>query len=101
MASNTVTRGTTELCDFPNSFYFWDEDDGIVNGYITATFHLLLTTDKHCSERACDITIAAKANLILIAPNSVAVQIDLLFENLKIFYRQPSYPNQTHNSVST
>ena len=49
---------TTELCDFPNSFYFWDEDDGIANGYITATIHLLLTTDRHRSERACDIKIA-------------------------------------------
>ena len=49
---------TTELCDFPNSFYFWDEDDGIAKGYITATIHLLLTTDRHRSERAYDITIA-------------------------------------------
>ena len=49
---------TTELCDFPNSFYFLDEDDGIAKGYITATIHLLLTTDRDCSERAYDITIA-------------------------------------------
>ena len=49
---------TTELCDFPHSFYFWDEDDGITKGYITATTHLLLTTDRDCSERAYDITIA-------------------------------------------
>ena len=49
---------TTELCDFPNSFYFWDEDDGITKGYITATTHLLLTTDRDCSNRAYDITIA-------------------------------------------
>ena len=48
---------TTELCDFPHSFYFWDEDDGIAKGYITATTHLLLTTDRDCSERAYDITI--------------------------------------------
>ena len=56
MASNN-NGATTELCDFPNSFYFWDEDDGIANGYITATIHLLLTTDRHRSERAYDITI--------------------------------------------
>ena len=49
---------TTELCDYPNSFYFWDEDDGITKCYITATTHLLLTTDRDCSERAYDITIA-------------------------------------------
>jgi hypothetical protein len=46
------------LCDFPNSFYFWDEDNGIAKGYITATIHLLLTTDRDCSERAYDITVA-------------------------------------------
>ena len=49
---------TTELCDFPHSFYFWDEDDGITKGYITATTHLLLTIDRDCSDRAYDITIA-------------------------------------------
>ena len=49
---------TTELCDFPHSFYFWDEDDGITKGYITETTHLMLTTDRDCSDRAYDITIA-------------------------------------------
>ena len=49
---------TKELVDLANSFYFWDEDNGITKGYITATIHLLLITDKDCSERAYDITIA-------------------------------------------
>ena len=57
MASNK-NGATTELCDYPNSIFIWDEDDGIANGYITATIHLLLTTDRYCSERAYDITIA-------------------------------------------
>ena len=74
---------TTELCDFPNSFYFWDKDNGIAKGYIKATIHLLLTTDRDCSERAYDITIADLRELIFMAPNSMAVQIDLLFGNSK------------------
>ena len=49
---------TRELFNFPNSFYLWDKDDGIANGYITATNYLLQTTDRDCSDRAYDITIA-------------------------------------------
>ncbi len=54
----TLERGYYRVVWFPAFIYFWDEDDCIAKGYITATIHLLLTTDRDCSDRAFDITIA-------------------------------------------